>query len=245
MTEMKKQYYVEMTVKEISIMGRSNMCNIHTAKKTERTQEEITISGNPAKPQGEDGATMLKRMNESHSPVTCWALEHWQIAPEEELLDIGCGGGATLKRMGEKITTGHLTGIDYSPVSVKTSLKTNRQDVESGKMKVLEGSVEALPFADDGFDKIITVESFYFWPNPQENLKEVRRVLKTGGTFLLVADIYEKPGLPREVKDNIRKFHLFNPTREQFKNLFREAGFAETKIHTKDGEDWICVEGTK
>ena len=105
-------------------MGRSNMCNIHTAKKTERTQEEITISGNPAKPQGEDGATMLKRMNESHSPVTCWALEHWQIAPEEELLDIGCGGGATLKRMGEKITTGHLTGIDYSPVSVKTSLKT-------------------------------------------------------------------------------------------------------------------------
>ena len=220
-------------------MGRSNMCNIHTAKKTERTQEEITISGNPAKPQGEDGATMLKRMNESHSPVTCWALEHWQIAPEEELLDIGCGGGATLKRMGEKITTGHLTGIDYSPVSVKTSLKTNRQDVESGKMKVLEGSVEALPFADDGFDKIITVESFYFWPNPQENLKEVRRVLKTGGTFLLVADIYEKPGLPREVKDNIRKFHLFNPTMEQFKNLFREAGFAETRIHTKDGEDWI------
>ena len=226
-------------------MGRSNMCNIHTAKKTERTQEEITISGNPAKPQGEDGATMLKRMNESHSPVTCWALEHWQIAPEEELLDIGCGGGATLKRMGEKITTGHLTGVDYSPVSVKTSLKTNRQDVESGKMKVLEGSVEALPFADDGFDKIITVESFYFWPNPQENLKEVRRVLKTGGTFLLVADIYEKPGLPREVKDNIRKFHLFNPTMEQFKNLFREAGFAETRIHTKDGEDWICVEGTK
>ena len=226
-------------------MRRSNMCNIHTEKKTERTQEEITISGNPAKPQGEDGATMLKRMNESHSPVTCWALEHWQIAPEEELLDIGCGGGATLKRMGEKITTGHLTGIDYSPVSVETSLKTNRQDVESGKMKVLEGSVEALPFADDGFDKIITVESFYFWPNPQENLKEVRRVLKTGGTFLLVADIYEKPGLPREVKDNIRKFHLFNPTREQFKNLFREAGFAETRIHTKDGEDWICVEGTK
>ena len=159
-------------------MGRSNMCNIHTAKKTERTQEEITISGNPAKPQGEDGATMLKRMNESHSPVTCWALEHWQIAPGEEILDIGCGGGATLKRMGEKITTGHLTGIDYSPVSVETSLKTNRQDVESGKMKVLEGSVEALPFADDGFDKIITVESFYFWPDPQENLKEVQRVLK-------------------------------------------------------------------
>ena len=206
-------------------MGRSNMCNIHTAKKTERTQEEITISGNPAKPQGEDGATMLKRMNESHSPVTCWALEHWQIAPEEELLDIGCGGGATLKRMGEKITTGHLTGVDYSPVSVKTSLKTNRQDVESGKMKVLEGSVEALPFADDGFDKIITVESFYFW--------------------LLVADTYNKEGLDPKTLENICRFHLFTPTAEEFRKLFEKAGFTDIQIHVKEGTDWICVEGKK
>ena len=48
--------------------------------------------------------------------------------------------------MSEKVTTGHLTGVDYSPVSVETSLETNRQDVESGKMKVLEGSVESLSF---------------------------------------------------------------------------------------------------
>ena len=179
-------------------MGRSNMCNIHTAKKTERTQEEITISGNPAKPQGEDGATMLKRMNESHSPV-----------------------------------------------SVKTSLKTNRQDVESGKMKVLEGSVEALPFADDGFDKIITVESFYFWPDPQENLKEVRRVLKEGGTFLLVADTYNKEGLDPKTLENICRFHLFTPTAEEFRKLFEKAGFTDIQIHVKEGTDWICVEGKK
>ena len=131
------------------------------------------------------------------------------------------------------------------PEKKRKARATNAESVAAGKMEILEGSVEKLPFEAETFDKIVTVESFYFWPNPQENLKEVRRVLKTGGTFLLVADIYEKPGLPREVKDNIRKFHLFNPTREQFKNLFREAGFAETRIHTKDGEDWICVEGTK
>ena len=158
-------------------METCDRCNADMENTTERTQEEITISGNPAKPQGEDGEMMLKRMNESHSAVTCWALEHWQIAPDDEILDIGCGGGATLKRMSEKVTTGHLTGVDYSPVSVETSLETNRQDVESGKMKVLEGSVESLSFADDTFDKITTVESFYFWPAPQEILKEVRRVL--------------------------------------------------------------------
>ena len=211
----------------------------------ERAQAEITESGNPRKPEGEDGKKMLERMNESHHNVTGWALSLWEIQGNDNILDIGCGGGAALFRMAEHVTDGHLTGIDYSPVSVETSRATNAESVAAGKMEILEGSVEKLPFEAETFDKIVTVESFYFWPNPQENLKEVRRVLKTGGTFLLVADIYEKPGLPREVKDNIRKFHLFNPTREQFKNLFREAGFTETKIHTKDGEDWICVEGTK
>ncbi|HCW23501.1 MAG TPA: methyltransferase, partial [Lachnospiraceae bacterium] len=38
-----------------------------------RTQEEITRSGNPAKPVGEDGKTMLSRMNESHYAMTGWA----------------------------------------------------------------------------------------------------------------------------------------------------------------------------
>ena len=112
-------------------------------------------------------------------------------------------------------------------------------------MKVLEGSVEALPFADDGFDKIITVESFYFWPDPAENLKEVYRVLKEQGTFLLVADIYQKEDLPEQVRENIQRFHLFNPTPEEFRELLENAGFEEVRIHLKDGEDWICAEGHK
>jgi len=237
-----KRKRLEEGIKIMTEKTENNTINLTT---NERTQQEITISGNPGKPVGEDGEKMLRRMNESHYVVTGWALEHWKIRENDRILDIGCGGGATLKRMSEEVRDGHLIGVDYSATSLELSGKTNAEALQQGKMDLVEASVEKLPFADNAFDKIITVESFYFWPNPQENLKEVRRVLKTGGTFLLVADIYEKPGLPREVKDNIRKFHLFNPTREQFKNLFREAGFAETKIHTKDGEDWICVEGTK
>ena len=112
-------------------------------------------------------------------------------------------------------------------------------------MKVLEGSVEALPFTDDEFDKIITVESFYFWPDPQENLKEVQRVLKKGGTFLLVADTYNKEGLDPKTLENIYRFHLFTPTAEEFRELFEKAGFTDIRIHVKEGTDWICVEGKK
>ena len=210
-----------------------------------KTQEEVTRIGNPRKPEGTEGEEMLERMNQSHYEVTGWALSYWEIQEDDRVLDIGCGGGATLHRMAEKVTSGHVTGVDYSDVSVETSRRNNEKNIKSGKMDVLEGSVENLPFADDSFDKIITVESFYFWPDPQENLKEVRRVLKEGGTFLLVADTYNKEGLDPKTLENICRFHLFTPTAEEFRKLFEKAGFTGIQIHVKEGTDWICVEGKK
>ena len=170
-----------------------------------KTEEEITREGNPRKPQGEEGKVMLNRMNHSHYEVTGWALAHWKIKGDDQILDIGCGGGMTLHRMTEQLTTGHATGVDYSGVSVEETGKLNEAFVKEGKLTVLEASVEKLPFKDDTFDKIITVESFYFWPDPQANLKEVHRVLKKGGTFLLVADVYQNGHLTEQQKKNITR----------------------------------------
>jgi C_GCAxxG_C_C family probable redox protein len=208
-----------------------------------KTQEEITELGNPAKPRGKEGEEMLLRMNQSHSEVTDWALGFFDFKENDNVLDIGCGGGATLNKMSEKIAAGHLIGVDYSAVSVKMSTEYNREDIKNKKMEVIEASVELLPFKSGQFDKIVTVESFYFWPNHADNLKEVRRVLKKGGTFLIVADIYNKEGLSEHALENIKKYSMFNPTEEELKKMLEDAGFSNVKIHTKDGESWICVEG--
>ena len=201
--------------------------------------------GNPRRPEGAAGAKMLDRMNESHCAMTGWALDFLDIRPGDRLLDIGCGGGMTLNRIAGRITEGHLDGIDYSEVSVRKSSDLNREWIEQGRMTISEGSVEALPFADETFDKIITVESFYFWPDPGENLKEVRRVLKKNGHFLLVAETYDNPAMSDRERENVAMYHLFNPTKEKFEELFEKAGFKNIQIHTKNGEEWICVDGTR
>ncbi len=205
----------------------------------------ITEMGNPAKPQGIAGAEMLERMSESHSPVTDWALSHLEISGDERVLDIGCGGGAALKKMAAKITTGDLTGADYSEVSVEVSRKNNIVDIESGKMNIIHASVDSLPFENNSFDIIYTIESFYFWSDPVENLKEVRRVLAENGVFLIVADIYGDAELSQESRENVRKYKLFNPTADEFRKLLTDAGFSNVKIHTKEGTTWICVESRK
>ena len=210
-----------------------------------KNEKAITAAGNPAKPTGEAGEQMLARMNESHGPLTAWGLSHFNWRGDETVLDIGCGGGATLKRMSDCVTTGHLTGIDYSETSVRTSRQTNTEAIKAGKMDVSQGSVEKLPFAGDSFDKITTVESFYFWPDPPENLKEVSRVLKKGGTFLLIAEIYERPDLSPATRENINHYNLYNPTPETFETIFRKAGFTAVTVHIEPNEGWICVEGRK
>ncbi len=208
-----------------------------------RTQEEITHEGNPARPQGEAGEQMLTRMNESHAALTGWALGFWQIEPTDRILDIGCGGGAALHRMAPKVTAGQLTGVDYSPVSVSLSRKNNAREISEGRMEIREASVEKLPFSGHSFDKVLTVESFYFWPNPPENLREVLRVLKPGGVFLLAADIYGKEDLPEKSREAVRDYSLYNPTKDEFERLFSEAGFSRVCLHTEEGRNWICVEG--
>ena len=214
-------------------------------EKQETTQQEITEMGNPRKPQGAEGVQMLERMNNSHAAVTEWAFSFLDVKPDDVILDVGCGGGAALARLSRRTAHGHLVGVDYSSVSVQQSLAHNRTDVENGKMEILEGSVEKLPFPDETFDKIVTVESFYFWPDPVENLKEVRRVLKPDGVFLLTADIYQKEGLSEETLGNIKRYQLLNPTPDEFKKMFREAGFSDVIVHTQEGEDWISVEGRR
>ena len=205
----------------------------------------ITDAGNPAKPAGEAGEAMLLYMNEEHSPLTEWAIDLLSYNEGEKILDVGCGGGATLRRLSQKSPKALLYGVDYSEVSVKLTGETNRELIEAGRMKVVHGSVDNLPFSDDCFDKIVTVESFYFWPTPVDSLREVYRVLKPGGEFLLVSEIYERDDLTEHIRDNIRKYDMFVPGTEEFKQLFEAAGFDETVINLKDGEFWIAVLGKK
>ncbi|MDY5112290.1 MAG: class I SAM-dependent methyltransferase [Bilifractor sp.] len=207
-------------------------------------EQRITEEGNPAKPSGKAGAQMLHRMNESHDAVTNWGLDFLTLQSRDVVMDIGCGGGATLHRLSVR-GAGYVVGVDYSAVSVHQSLELNQEDVSDGKMCVLQASVEELPFDDEFFDVITTVESFYFWPDPQESLKEVRRVLKQGGHFMLIADIYDNGRLPESARENIRRYQMTVPTAEEYRTLFRNAGFSDVLIHTKNGENWIAVEGIR
>ena len=204
-----------------------------------------TAEGNPRRPEGEAGRAMLVRMNESHAQLVEWGLAQIDLRAGDTVLDIGCGGGNTLARMAQRVTEGHLVGIDYAETSVEASRAFNAGLVEEGRMEILHGSVEHLPFADGQFDAVVTVESFYFWPSPEESLKEAARVIRRGATFLLLAEIYGRDDLPEGIRAKIAGYDLTNPTPEEFERLFRAAGFSDVTMDFKAGEYWIAVRGVR
>lgn len=91
---------------------------------------------NAKKPEGFGGKLMTKRMNRGHHAVLAeWGLSFSDIPDGARMLDCGCGGGANLKRLLQKVDGGKVCGIDYSEVSIKQSFKTNRAAVRRGVCK--------------------------------------------------------------------------------------------------------------
>ena len=93
------------------------------------------------------------------------------------MLDIGCGGGATLKRLLKRSKDSQVYGIDISDESVAKARKVNRALLDK-QVFIQQGSAVKLPYEDAKFDLVTAVETVYFWPNLPNCLQEVRRVLK-------------------------------------------------------------------
>ena len=186
-----------------------------------------------ANPQGAAGKLLIASMNIFHTPVSLWGMSHLDLAGDEKILDIGCGGGINLSRFLKKVPRGHVTGIDLSPDCVNYSFVRNRDAIAEGRCSVYEGSAELLPFGANHFDIITAFETIYFWPNLPNTLKEIKRVLKPGGTFLIAneADGY---GFLDNLYPKIIKDMTVYKT-EELSSILTKAGFTNIEIDTKLG----------
>lgn len=182
---------------------------------------------NCANPQGRMGRAMLRFMNFGHAPLTNWGLDLIDIHDGWMMLDIGCGGGATLKRLLKRSNDAQVYGIDISQESVAKARKVNAEVLDK-QVFVSQGSAEKLPYEDQKFDLVTAVETVYFWPNFPHCLQEVGRVLKPGGKFAIMVEVIEGDSVWTKVVDGMT---AYSP--EQLKKLLDDAGFVNTEIHRK------------
>jgi ubiquinone/menaquinone biosynthesis C-methylase UbiE len=198
------------------------------------------------KPTGWLGRRLARSMNISHARVTSWGLGHVTIDPRARILDVGCGGGRTIRRMASIATDGHVDGVDYSPASVATAQNTNADLIQSGRVSVQQASVSQLPFADASFDFVTAVETHYYWPNLPGDLREVRRVLTPNGRFLIIAETYRGRRMDWLYRPVMRL--LLRATYlslNEHHAALAEAGFVDVVVDDDWRHGWMCAVGTR
>ena len=171
---------------------------------------------NTRKPVGFGGKIMVAMMNMGHSPVARWGLRFLELTPDAKVLDCGCGGGANIKRLLKKCPQGIVKGIDYSPVSVEKSKKVN------------EAAVTAF-------------ETVYFWPDLPQCFREIYRVLKPGGTFLICNESNGDTDKDEKWTEIIGGMIIYKDI--ELKAYLEQAGFHDVQIHKK--KSWLCITARK
>ena len=196
---------------------------------------------NTRKPTGLGGKLMLNMMNLCHAPLADWGMKCLPLPADAKVLDCGCGGGANMKRLLKKCPQGIVKGIDYSPVSVEKSKKVNEAAITEDRCAVLQGSVADMMFADNWFDAVTAFETVYFWPDLPRCFREVHRVLKVGGTFLICNESNGDSDKDEKWTEIIGGMTIYKDI--ELKAYLEQAGFHEVQIQKK--KSWLCITARK
>jgi ubiquinone/menaquinone biosynthesis C-methylase UbiE len=151
---------------------------------------------------------------------------------DDRVLDVGFGGGYSLLALAHKLSHGAVVGVDHSHEMVNIATNLIREERLSSRVHVCLGDVIKLPFPRGSFDKVLTVNTIYYWPNLRVGLREIARVLKSRGRLAVV---FRSPWNLRPFTLGWEGFKLYEPA--EVLQAMRETGFRVLGVAHRD--QWL------
>ncbi|UEG48540.1 class I SAM-dependent methyltransferase [Ferruginibacter lapsinanis] len=137
------------------------------------------------KPTGENGIATAEWMNQGNRQMNLDTIKVLQATEGDTILEIGMGNGFFVTDILSQHNSITYTGCDFSELMITESEKINEAWIAKGLAKFFLADVASLPFANNTFNKIFTVNTIYFWDNAIAVLHEIKRVLTTGGICII------------------------------------------------------------
>lgn len=171
-------------------------------------------------------------MEKRHWHTAKKALARLPVEQGETVLDLGTGSGYALRALRETQAVGNSVGLDGSPEMVQNA----REYTDDPLLSFVHGDFHQLPFADNAIDHIWSMEAFYYAQKPIRVLKEIQRVLRSGGTFFCAVNFFEESQHTHEWQDRISvEMQLWD--RKRYRERFNEGGLYVAEQDTIPDEE--------
>ena len=196
------------------------------------------------KPTGMFGRFYMSRVFEkTNAELNALMYEALSIRENDHVLEIGFGTGSLIKKIAALLDNGLVEGIDFSKSMVAIAQKKNRKHIDNGRAKIHLGDFDEVLFDDNSFDKIFSVNTIYFWKNPDTTISNISRILKPGGKIFVgfhAEDELSKMPLSRDV-------FQFYSTHDLTQLLSIHGSLKKIEIISKKGKQktCYCAVGTK
>lgn len=158
-------------------------------------------------------------------------LDQAALEPTGRVLDVGCGTGTLIVMIARQHPNVRVVGLDPDPKALARAERKAQQAAVSVQLD--RAFSDALPYPDDSFDRVFSSLMLHHLEaeQKQKTLREVRRVLKPGGSLHLLdfarPDSRNTTGFVRWVHSHHR---LHDNTVERVIRLMQEAGFSDARL---------------
>jgi len=182
-------------------------------------------------PGGRFAPLVARLLNSANRALNLEAIAALDLQPGLRVLDVGFGGGVSLPELTARVGDhGVVAGIDLSPAMVRRARGQFRQLLGAGRLELVQGSVESLPWPDAAFDRALSVNTIFYWPDTAAGLREIWRVLRPGGVLTL-AMRSQQTVAPAQME----RFGFKNVGAAELERLLAAAGFSEILLRQVAG----------
>ena len=202
-------------------------------------QEELQAIASQLKhPTGEKGIEMGNMMNETNINMTRHSIQNLQIEAGNKILELGHGNAGHVEFIFDQGENIKYYGLEMSELMFQEARQINRNYVSQKQafFSIYEGNI--IPFEDDSFNKVFTVNTIYFWQEPEKLLSEIYRVLQPKGILCIT---FAEESFMKQLPFTQFEFELYST--EKVEKLIGKSSFKfinkETlieKVKSKTGE---------
>ncbi len=193
-------------------------------------------------PSGIFGRLVMRLLNRENATMNDLTMEQMNLQLGDYVLEIGFGGGYLMNKIAATQVPSFIAGIDPSSDVLQIGNKKFNRQIKQRYIELQQASGESLPYSDRFFHKICTVNTIYFWSNPQLVLQECDRVLKPNGKLVIC---YNSPAFLEQSKLTQHGFNAYEI--EELESMMKNSGFTDistTSANSNSNGLFYCTSGT-